>query len=180
LFNDLRSLSQAAIQNGQATIADLITISQSESVQEIARKLEDSARKIREENQQMQQQQLQQQQQAAQLADQQAKMKQEFEMKKHEDEIAVKREQIQANIAIAALREEGNNYRTESGLLDSDSNGIADELDLRRTEVEENYKNENISLQRDKLAETERSNKANEELKAKALEIQKNRPVAKR
>lgn len=180
LFNDLRSLSQAAIQNGQATIADLITISQSESVQEIARKLEDSARKIREENQQMQQQQLQQQQQAAQLADQQAKMKQEFEMKKHEDEIAVKREQIQASIAIAALKEEGNNYRTESGLLDSDSNGIADELDLRRTEVEENYKNESISLQRDKLAETERANKANEELKAKALEIQKNRPVAKR
>jgi hypothetical protein len=39
LYNDLKMLSQAAIQNGQATISDLIAISQSESVQEIAKRL---------------------------------------------------------------------------------------------------------------------------------------------
>ena len=54
LFNELKALSQAAIQNGQATISDLVAISQSESVQEISRKLQDSAEKIKEQQQEMQ------------------------------------------------------------------------------------------------------------------------------
>jgi len=50
----LKALSQAAIQNGQATISDLVAISQSESVQEISRKLQDSAEKIKQQQQEMQ------------------------------------------------------------------------------------------------------------------------------
>ena len=169
LFNDLRTLSQAAIQNGQATISDLIAISQSESVQDIAKKLEESARKIKEEGEQMQQQQMQQQQEAMAAQQQQLQAQQQLDLKKHEDDIAVKREKIQADLAIAAMREQGNNYRTESGLIDSDRNGIADELDLRRTEVDENYKNQQIDLQQTKLAETERANRANEEIKREAI-----------
>ena len=171
LFNDLRTLSQAAIQNGQATISDLIAISQSESVQDIAKKLEESARKIKEEGEQMQQQQMQQQQEAMQMQQQQAQMQQEIDMKKHEDDIAVKREKIQADIAIAAMREQNNNYRTETGLIDSDRNGIADELDLRRTEVDENYKNQQMDLKQAELSERQRANRAKEEIQKEALAI---------
>lgn len=169
LYNDLRALSQAAIQNGQATIGDLIAISQSESVQDIAKRLEDSARKIREENQKAQEQQMQMQQQQQQMMAQEAQAKREFEVKKHEDDIAVKREQIEANLAIAAMKEDNNNMRHITGRIDSDSNGIADELDLRRTEVDENYKAEQIRIADEKIAETKRANQAQENLKKEAI-----------
>ena len=63
MYNDIRALSQAAIQNGQATISDLVAISQSDSVQDIAKKLQNSAERIKQENNEMQQQQMEQQQQ---------------------------------------------------------------------------------------------------------------------
>jgi hypothetical protein len=56
LYNELKTLAQAAIQNGQATISDLISISQTDSIQGIARKLKDSAKRIQEEQMQQQQQ----------------------------------------------------------------------------------------------------------------------------
>lgn len=183
LYNDLRALSQAAIQNGQATIGDLIAISQSESVQEIARRLEDSARKIKEENQAMQEKQLKAQQEQAQMAMQQEQAKQMFEMKKHEDNIAVDREKIQANLQIAGLNNAAqvdknlmdvnkfvmeNDRINEENLrkvrVDTDKNGIDDYLDLRRTDVDENYKQEQVRIADAKLAETVRANKAKEDL----------------
>ena len=191
LYNDLRSLSQAAIQNGQATISDLIAISQSESVQEIARRLEDSARRIKEENDKMQQQQLEQQQQESQMMQQESQAQREFDMKKHEDEIAVKREQIQANMAIAGIREDGttnrflmdhdriNMERLEKARIDTDKNGIDDYLDVRRTEVDENYKQEQIRIADAKLVETERANKAKEALAKESIQVSKQKQTSK-
>jgi hypothetical protein len=191
LYNDLRSLSQAAIQNGQATISDLIAISQSESVQEIARRLEDSARRIKEENDKMQQQQLEQQQQESQMMQQEAQAQREFAIKKHDDEIAVKREQIQANMAIAGLREDGTTQRflmdndrvnmesLEKARIDSDKNGIDDYLDVRRTEVDENYKQEQIRIADAKLVETERANKAKEALAKESIQVSKQKQTSK-
>jgi len=169
LYQDLRSLSQAAIQNGQATISDLIAITQAESVQEIARKLEESSRKIKEESQAMQEKQLQVQQEGQQLQAQEAQARREFEMKKHEDEISVKREQIEADITIAAMKEENSNHRDFMGRIDTDKNGIDDMLDLRRTEIDEEFKQDNIRIQEQKLEETKRANKAKEELQRAAL-----------
>lgn len=176
LYNDLRALGQAAIQNGQATIGDLVAISQSESVQEIARKLEDSARKIKEDNEAMQQKQLEQQQQASQLQAQQADAQRKFEIKKHEDEIAVKREQIAATIQIANTKEAHTNIRhhMDSTQEDTDANGVGDYLDIRRTDVDENYKNEQVRLAQEKLQETKRANMAKEEIQRKAA----NKPSA--
>ena len=198
LYNDLRSLSQAAIQNGQATISDLIAISQSESVQEIARRLEDSAKRIKEETDKMQQQQMEQQQQQAQMMQQEAQAKREFEMKKHDDEIAIKREQIQANMAIAGLREQGSNQRymmdhdkfmldndrinmenLEKARIDSDKNGIDDYLDVRRTEIDEQYKQEQIRIADAKLIETERTNKAKESLMKESIQVAKHKQTSK-
>ena len=191
LYNDLRSLSQAAIQNGQATISDLIAITQSESVQEIARRLEDSARRIKEENEQMQQKQLEQQQQQAQMVQQETQAAREFAIKKHDDEIAVKREQIQANMAIAGLKEDGTTSRflldndrvnmesLEKARIDSDKNGIDDYLDVRRTEVDENYKQEQIRIADAKLVETQRANKAKEELAKETIQVNKQKQTIK-
>ena len=170
LYNDLRALGQAAIQNGQATIGDLVAISQSESVQEIARKLEDSARKIKEDNEAMQGKQLEQQQQASQMQAQQADAQRQFEMKKHDDEIAIKREQIAATIEVANIKEMSTNVRhhMDSTQEDTDANGVGDYLDVRRTDVDENYKNEQVRIAQEKLAETKRANMAKEEIQRKA------------
>jgi hypothetical protein len=175
LYNDLRALGQAAIQNGQATIGDLVAISQSESVQEIARKLEDSARKIKEDNEAMQQKQLEQQQQASQMQAQQADAQRQFETKKHDDEIAVKREQIAATIEVANIKEMSTNVRhhMDSTQEDTDANGVGDYLDIRRTDIDENYKNEQVRLAQEKLAETKRTNMAKEEIQRKAA----NKPI---
>jgi hypothetical protein len=172
LYNDLRALSQAAIQNGQATIADLVAISQSESVQEIAKKLEASSRKIREENQAMEEKKMQQAQQQAQLEAQDKQAQRDFEMKKHDDEIAVKREQIQANLELGSMREMGSEVRHQrdnSTRVDTDKNGIDDFLDLRRTDIDENYKNEQVRLEEEKLAETQRANMEREAIQRAAL-----------
>lgn len=175
LFNDLKALSQAAIQNGQATISDLIAISQSESVQDVARKLEDSAKRIKEQNDAMQQQQLAQQDAANKAAMQDKQAQREWEIKKHDDDIAVERERIESNILIASIKEENNNYRNSTNNIDTDNNGVGDLLDLRRTEVDENYKQEQINLKQQQLNETARANKAKEELQNKAITAQAKR-----
>jgi hypothetical protein len=183
LYDDLRALSQAAIQNGQATISDLIAITQSESVQEISKRLEESARKIKEENDAMQQQALKVKEQENQIKAQTEQSKQMFEMKKHEDEIAVKREQIAADLEIAGLKEASANSRTlavEDGKrVDTDKNGIDDFLDLRRTDVDENYKNEQVRIADAKLAETVRSNMAKEDLQRQSLGIKEKEDTQK-
>lgn len=178
LYNDIKALSQAAIQNGQATISDLVAISQSDSVQDIAKKLENSAKRIKEENNKMQEQQMQQQQQMQQAQMQADKEAQEIDIKKHDDDIAVKREKIQADLQIAAMKEINNNYRTESGLLDSDNNGIADELDIRRTEVEEKRNEQQAELNRAKLDEEIRSNQAKETLAKEKMGLEEERTAA--
>ena len=178
LYNDIKALSQAAIQNGQATISDLVAISQSDSVQDIAKKLEASAKRIKEENNQMQEQQMQQQQEMQQAQMQADKEAQEIDIKKHDDDIAVKREKIQADLEIAAMREINNNYRTESGLMDSDNNGIADELDIRRTEVEEKRNEQQTELNRAKLDEEIRSNQAKETLAREKMGLEEERTAA--
>ena len=178
LYNDIKALSQAAIQNGQATISDLVAISQSDSVQDIAKKLEASAKRIKEENNKMQEQQMKQQQEMQQAQMQADKEAQEIDIKKHDDDIAVKREKIQAELEIAAMREMNNNYRTESGLMDSDSNGIADELDLRRTEIEEKRNDQQADLSQAKLDEQVRSNQAKEQIAIQKMDVEEARTRA--
>jgi hypothetical protein len=182
LYNDLRALSQAAIQNGQATISDLIAISQSESVQDIAKRLQDSARRIKEEKDAMAEKQLAQQQQAAQAANQTEQQKLQFEMQKHQDDIAIKREQIEADLEIAHIKEAGNAARHITGSIDAaqaridtDKNGIDDYLDIRRTDVDENYKNNQVRIAEEKLAETERANREKEAIQREAIKAKESK-----
>ena len=59
--------------------------------------------------------------------------------------------------------------RDTDSRVDSDHNGIDDYLDVRRTEMDENYKNEQIRIADLKIQETERANKAREEIQKEAL-----------
>jgi hypothetical protein len=178
LYDDLRALSQAAIQNGQATISDLVAISQSESVQEVSRRLEDSAKRINEENKQMEEKKLAAQSEQNQMMMQDKNAQRELEIKFHDDDIAVKREQIAANLQLAGMREANANTRhaIDGQRIDTDKNGIDDYLDVRRTDVDEKYKQDQIRLGEEKLAETQRANLANEQLKQEAIN---KKPAAK-
>lgn len=166
LYEDLRALSQAAIQNGQATIADLVAITQSESIQDIARKLDDSARKIKEQNEQLQQQQMKAEQEFKQIEMQDKQVQREFETMKFQEEMAVKREEIESRERIAEMKEMSQHVRDADGRehADSDKNGIDDYLDTRRTDIDERYKNQQVLLAEKKLAETIRANKAKEQI----------------
>jgi len=168
LYQELKVLSQAAIQNGQATIGDLVAISQSESVQEISRRLADSAEKIKQENQEIQNKQLEQQQQQAQMEQQNAQAQREFLMSEADKDREVKYAEIQAKLDIANLKEIASDVRDDKR-IDSDKNGIDDRLDLRRTDIDENYKNQQIRVKEQELMEKTRNNKANEILKEKQI-----------
>jgi hypothetical protein len=164
LYQDIKSLSQAAIQNGQAKIEDLIAISTSESVQETSRKLKNSAERIRrEENERAEADRASQEKMAAQKDQLQRDMWARDDHHKNEDR-AVEYAKIEQKREEVLIREESNILRTGMG-MDSDGNGIDDELDLRRTEVDEQYKNDTIELKRDELEEKKRANRANEAIK---------------
>ena len=196
LYNELKQLSQAAIQNGQATIGDLVAISKSESVQEISRRLSDSAEKIKQQQQEMQEKQLKQQQEAAQMQQQDAQAQREFLMSEAEKDREVKYAEIKAKLEIANMKEIAADVRAtdaqaskvvsdgiaaedrrvgeeDKRVIDSDRNGIADTLDLRRTDVDENYKVNSIKIKEQELDEKVRSNKVNEQLKKKQINTQK-------
>jgi hypothetical protein len=169
LYEDLRVLSQAAIQNGQAKIADIIAVKQSESVQEIARKLEASSEKILEEQQQAQQAQMQADQQKAQLDAQDKAAEREWKTVEAEKDRQLKREEIQAKLElghssnIASDIRDGRKYENQDA--DLDDNSIKDTIDIRRTDIDERYKTEKIRLEEAALAETIRKNKADEVIK---------------
>jgi len=168
LYSEIKSLSQAAIQNGQAKIEDLIAISTSESVQETSRKLKASAERIRKEQQEMAAQDREANMQMQQMKNElQEKMWERDDFHKEEDR-KVEYAKINAKLEEVALKEEVNLMR-DNMRIDSDGNGIADEIDLRRTEVDENFKENSIRVQEEKLNETIRNNKANEEIKREKI-----------
>jgi len=168
LYSEIKSLSQAAIQNGQAKIEDLIAISTSESVQETSRKLKASAERIRKEQQEMAAQDREANMQMQQMKNElQEKMWERDDFHKAEDR-KIEYAKINAKLEEVTLKEEVNLMR-DNMRIDSDGNGIADEIDLRRTEVDENFKENSIRVQEEKLNETIRNNKANEEIKREKI-----------
>jgi hypothetical protein len=173
LYENLKQLSQAAIQNGQAKISDLIAISQSESVQEVGIRLEKSAKELQEQQEKLKQMDQQTAQQNNEAMAKQAEAQRMYESAEKEKDRAVKYAEIESKERLAMMSETGNHIRhTESNTTnesDTDNNGIGDYIDVRRTDIDEKYKQDNIRLQEQKLAEDMRKNRANEELKKKAL-----------
>jgi len=168
LYQEMKSLSQAAIQNGQAKIEDLIAITQSESVQEIARKLKDSAERIADEQKEQQAAQQKGLQEMEQMKAKDKQIDREFEAGENEKDRQVKYAEIEQKDR-SLHTSEGYNLLREEKRIDSDKNGIDDHLDVRRTDVDENFKNNQIRLKEQAQNETKRSNLVNEELKQKQI-----------
>ena len=178
LYSDLTQLAQAAIQNGQAKISDLISIAQSESVQEVRKRLEDSAKDIQEQQDKAKQMDYEQQDKNNQAAAQLAKTQQDVLILENQKDRDVKYAEIESKERIAGMNEFGTDMRHQrtTAQTDTDSNGVGDYLDVRRTDIDEKYKADSVEIQKAKLAETTRTNLANELLKKQSLN---NKPVNK-
>jgi len=169
LYDEIKQLSQAAIQNGQAKIQDLISIAQSESVQETARKLADSSERIAEEAREAEvanRESVEKMQMAKLEADEKKAQREDFH--KNEDR-KLKYEELNQKMEQALLKEDGTSVRDGLNRIDTDSNGIDDRLDLERTENQRKFNDDRISLEYDKLNENKRKNKANEDIKKLAI-----------
>ena len=174
LLKNIESLSQAAIQNGQAKIDDLISIATSESVQETARKLKNSAERIRDEEQERAQMDRESNEKIQQMKNElQEKMWERDNFHKNEDR-KLEYAKIEKDYNVAAMKEESNIIR-DTAKIDADGNGIADDIDLERLEVDRKHKEDSIEIQRDKLEEDKRKNKAKESIDRSKVTASKNK-----
>lgn len=157
MFNEIRSLSQAVIQNG-GTLYDVIELYSTKSMREMKKVFKD----LRDRQQQMQDQQMQQQQQqidqqreiaAAQMEQAQAMKEQEIANENYQNEL----DRInKKEIAIIAAEAKG-------GLPDTDENAVPDVLEMT------NLMNQQTKLTKDyelKMADIQsKSNQASQKLK---------------
>lgn len=152
LFNDLRQLAQAAIQNGNAQIADLVSIYTSGSSQNIARKLKDSSERIAQQQKEMQQQSQQSDQQMKQMEMQDNQADRDFKaMEKQKDRESQER--------IAEMRANAMSLRG-----DADRDGIPDMLEVEKARQKGILDNKKLELEERRQSESERSNLVKEEL----------------
>jgi hypothetical protein len=163
LFRDLKALVQPAIQNGNAELADIIDIYQSESTQEISRKLKQSSERMKEKAEEMQKQQMEIQQQQQQAEMQEKQQEREFEIQKHTDEMEIKRAELELKketIYLGIEQKERDGQRK----IDENSNGIPDEIDIKKLE-NDRLKNANeVFIKEKDLNEKIRNNKEKEKL----------------
>ena len=152
----LKSLTQAALQNDKMTISDVIDVYNSSSLADIRIKIKESEAARQQQDQEMQQQQMQMQQQAeqAKLQTEQAKLeleqaKLQLDVEKENREDSRNTEDNATKIQIAQI-----NAMSKADDADSNDNGIKDTIDMSKLEIE-----------RQKLQETIRKNKADESIK---------------
>ena len=152
LFNDLRQLAQAAIQNGNAQIADLVSIYTSGSSQNIARKLKDSSERMAQQQKEMQQQSQQSAQQMKQMEMQDKQAEREFKaMEKQKDRDSQEK--------IAEMRADAVSLRG-----DADRDGIPDMLEVEKARQKGMIDSKKLELEQRKQSENERNNRVKEEL----------------
>ncbi len=152
LFNDLRQLAQAAIQNGNAQIADLVSIYTSGSSQNIARKLKDSSER-------MAQQQKEMQQQAQQSAQQMKQMEMQDSQAEREFKAVEKQKDRESQERIAEMRSQAMSLRG-----DADRDGVPDLLEVEKARQKGVLDAKKLELENRKQNEKERNNRVKEEL----------------
>ena len=158
LFTDLRSLAQAAIQNGQATIADLVTIYTTNSPAKISRKLKESMERLKAEQQQQQQSAQESNEKLKQMDLQNSDLQRQWLADQNErdrmsaERIAMMRAQVEDMVS----------QRKEN--VDLNRNGVPDEIDLLKAETDVENRKERLKLDKEKLDETIRHNKETEKI----------------
>ena len=141
-------MSQAAIQNGQATIADLVDLAHSESSSELSKRLRKSEERIHKRNQELQQQQIEANQQLQEQKQKDAELERKFKADEAEKDRELKRYEIDAKIGLGEFEEFGNHARHLDNLKASDnnSNGITDYIDERKVDVQAKKNDDQIAL----------------------------------
>lgn len=133
MFNELRQLSQAVIQNG-GTLYDVIELYSTKSMREMKKTfktLKDRQQQMQDQQMQMQQQQLEQQQQiaAAQLQAQQQQKQEELANENYQKELdRINKKEVAAIVSIG---------RNENAAVDADSSGTVDTLEMTNLSVQQ-------------------------------------------
>ena len=153
----LKSLTQAALQNDKMSISDVISVYNSSSIADIKNKIKTSEAESQQREQQLQQQQVQMQQQQMQMQQQEKEMQMQFELEKENREDARNAEDNRTKLEIARMNMAG---KMQDSILDTDinDNGIRDDIDMAKLDIEKG-----------KLEETKRKNKADEQIKRDQL-----------
>ena len=163
LYDSIMRLTHAAIQNGQATLSDAVTLFKSESVQEVSVKLAENAEATQRRNEEMQTKQMESNEKIQQALLEDKKIEREWEKEKFNLELAEKREQTNVKrekILMDAEVKEREGQRRQ----DTNFNGIADEIDKKILDNQMlDTKLDDQTKQR-QLEETIRHNKAQEEI----------------
>ena len=153
----LKSLTQAALQNDKMSISDVISVYNSSSIADIKNKIKASELESSEREQQAQQQQTQLQQQQMQMQQEAEQQKMQFELEKENREDARNTQDNQTKLEIARMNSMSK-MQDSSYDTDDNDNGIRDTIDMAKLDIE-----------RSKLDETKRKNKADEEIKRAQL-----------
>jgi hypothetical protein len=159
IFEDLKKLSHALIQNDQMNIRTLLDIYTSDSISAIRRKIERS--EIEKEDKQQEQQQIQAEaEQSVRQADTELKM---FEINSKN---TIEKEKMQNAIELKILDIEGTRDLRDTEINDDDvnDNGIKDELDQQKIKLMEMKAKMDNSIKKDQLVETKRHNKQTEQI----------------
>jgi hypothetical protein len=157
----LKSLTQAALQNDKMTISDVIEIYNSSSIADIRNKIKVSEAEAQAREQQMQEQQMQMQQQQMQMQQQEKQMQMQFDIEKENREDARNSEDNRTKLEIARMNMAGKMADSDKDSeidTDQNDNSIRDSIDMAKLDIE-----------RDKLNETKRKNKADEQIKREQL-----------
>lgn len=161
LFYALKQLSHAAMQAGQATFADVISIYKTDSTQALARKLEDSARRLMEQQQQMQAQQNELKQQELQMLAQEKDKDRELKMYEIDTD-------AQTKIQVAQI----NAYKYQQD-MDVNNDGVPDPVEIGRLALEEQKHLSDIQQKQLEIYQKEREHQNNLSLKERELKLKK-------
>ena len=153
----LKSLTQAALQNDKMTISDVIEVYNSSSIADIRNKIKISEKEAQQREQQMQEQEMQMQQQQMQMQQQEKEMQMQLDIEKENREDARNTEDNRTKLEIAQMN---LSSKMQDSTVDTDNNdnGIRDTIDVAKLDIE-----------RAKLEETKRKNRADESIKREQL-----------
>lgn len=149
MFEELRSLSQAVIQNG-GTLYDVVELWSTDAKREMKRKfkeLRDRQRELQDQQTQLKQQELEQQQQMAQAALEQAERSKQEQMANDNYQKELDRINKKEVAIIQALG------RNENAMVDKNNDGVADALQLANLSADEAKANRDHQLKMRELNE---------------------------
>lgn len=166
LKQQIETLAQAALQNQALSFSTIMKLYNSSSLAEKQRLVENDEKKLKQEQQEMQQQQAQSQERIAQMNQEaaMAKMQQEDMINQRDNETKIMVAQIAANAQLASKEQP-----VDDGIQEPEEMSEKEREELREKMREFN---ETMTLERDKLDETRRSNRATESIQRAAKRAQ--------